>query len=94
MDHTENSLAMNTIDGLENAAEGKELSIVEMLSGARDALRKAQREAAKIQAELATTALQLQDANSNTTIINEAVLLIQGICLLRTPHEVPACTDV
>ncbi|KAJ4864288.1 hypothetical protein T069G_00818 [Trichoderma breve] len=59
---------MNAIDGPENTSEEKERSIVETLSDARDALRKAQREAAKIQAELATTALQLQDANSNTTL--------------------------
>ncbi|KAL5088869.1 hypothetical protein Trisim1_006285 [Trichoderma cf. simile WF8] len=68
MERAENSLAMNAIDGPENTSEEKERSIVETLSDARDALRKAQREAAKIQAELATTALQLQDANSNTTL--------------------------
>lgn len=68
MDRAENSLPMNAIDDPENTSEGKERSIVEVLSDARDALRKAQREAAKIQAELATTALQLQDANSNTTL--------------------------
>lgn len=68
LDRTENSLAMITIDGPENTSEEKERSIVETLLDTRDALRKAQREAAKIQAELATTALQLQDANSNTTL--------------------------
>ncbi|PNP59489.1 hypothetical protein THARTR1_00979 [Trichoderma harzianum] len=68
MDRTKNSWAMNSIDDPENSSEGKERSIVEVLSDARDALRKAQREAAKVQAELATTALQLQDANSYTTI--------------------------
>ncbi|OPB43700.1 hypothetical protein A0O28_0099880 [Trichoderma guizhouense] len=68
MDRIENSLAMHAIDGLESTSEEKERSIVETLLDTRDALRKAQREAAKIQAELATTALQLQDANSNTTL--------------------------
>ncbi|KAK4076371.1 hypothetical protein Trihar35433_2931 [Trichoderma harzianum] len=67
MDRTENYLAMNTIDGPENTSE-EERSIVETLSDARDALRKAQREAAKIQAELTTTAPQQQDANSDTTL--------------------------
>ncbi|WP_214292950.1 hypothetical protein, partial [Escherichia coli] len=59
---------MDSIDDPENTSEGKERSIVEVLSDARDALRKAQREAAKVQAELATTALQLQDANSHTAL--------------------------
>ncbi|KAL6805989.1 hypothetical protein J3E68DRAFT_31746 [Trichoderma sp. SZMC 28012] len=68
MGRAENSLVVNSIDGQENTSEEKERSIVETLSDARDALRKAQREAAKIQAELATTALQLQDTNSNTAL--------------------------
>ncbi|KAM6482033.1 hypothetical protein HDV62DRAFT_397547 [Trichoderma sp. SZMC 28011] len=62
----ENSLAVIAIDGLENIPEEGERSIMEMLSDTRDDLRRAQREAAKIQAELATTAPQQQDANSDT----------------------------
>ncbi|KAL6799108.1 hypothetical protein GGI42DRAFT_328806 [Trichoderma sp. SZMC 28013] len=63
IDRAENSLAVIAID----APEETERSIMEILSHARDTLLKAQRDAAKIQAELATAALQLQDVNSYTT---------------------------
>ncbi|KAL7797734.1 hypothetical protein V8C43DRAFT_329085 [Trichoderma afarasin] len=68
MDRIETSVTINAIDGPENTLEAKERSVLEILSDTRDALHRAEREAAKIRAELATTALQLQDANSNTTL--------------------------
>ncbi|KAK4065223.1 uncharacterized protein Triagg1_8662 [Trichoderma aggressivum f. europaeum] len=68
MERAKNFSATIAIDGLEITQEEGERSIMEMLSDTRDALRKAKREAAEIQAGLTTTALQLQDANSNTTL--------------------------
>ncbi|KAL7914675.1 hypothetical protein GGI35DRAFT_488731 [Trichoderma velutinum] len=68
MNCAENSLTIIAIDGLESTPEERKRSIMEMLSDTRATLLKAQRDAAKIQAELATAALKLQDANSYTTL--------------------------